>query len=89
MVKVKTMFYSTFLNFVVVGAGLSGAVIAERASKVLGLKVGLHNLPFFILFSLLHCPFKGNNLRVIPPLPFYTFFLISDLLIFIVLRAWS
>ena len=38
------MFYLTFTNFVVVGAGLSGAVIAERASKVLGLKVSFMDL---------------------------------------------
>ena len=28
-------------NLVIVGAGLSGSVIAERASKELGLKVGI------------------------------------------------
>ena len=39
-------------NLVIVGAGLSGSVIAERASKLLGLKVscGIESLHVFILF---------------------------------------
>ena len=39
-------------NLVIVGAGLSGSVIAERASKLLGLKVscGIESLHVFMYF---------------------------------------
>ncbi len=43
-------------NLIIVGAGLSGSVIAERASKMLGLKVSnvkMRNVQFFKHFSIL------------------------------------
>ena len=36
-------------NLVIVGAGLSGAVVAERASKLLGLKVGSFHIFLVII----------------------------------------
>ena len=46
-------------NLVIVGAGLSGSVVAERASKLLGLKVGLKKVYHQIFYKI--CSESGDR----------------------------